>query len=79
MTRVIELLYVRKIVNVFVAHDARRVGDMKKRETPMTRTYKITEVTHMFQESASKDSSNNVNVCGGNAGVMFGRKLACVQ
>ena len=44
MARVIELLYFRKIVNVFVAHDARRVGGMKKRETPMTRSYKIPEV-----------------------------------
>ena len=33
----------------------------------------------MFQESVSKDFSNNVNVCGDNAGVMFGKKLACVQ
>ena len=31
----------------------------------------------MFHESVSKDSSNNIIVCGGNAGVMFGRKLQC--
>ena len=44
MTRVIELLYFRKIVNVFVAHGARRVGGMKKRQTPMTRIYQTPEV-----------------------------------
>ena len=33
----------------------------------------------MFQESVSKDSSNNIIVCGGNAGVMFGKKLQCFQ
>ena len=44
MTRVIELLYFRKTVNVFVDHDARRVGGMKKRQTPMTRSYQIPEV-----------------------------------
>ena len=30
----------------------------------------------MLQESVSKDSSNNVNVCGGNAGVMASRDRA---
>ena len=44
MARVIELLYFRKIVNVFVAHGARRVGGMKKRQTQMTRSYQIPEV-----------------------------------
>ena len=44
MTRVIELLYFGKIVDVFVAHGARAVGGMKKRQTPMTRSYKIPEI-----------------------------------
>ena len=75
MARVIELLYFCKIVNVFVDHDARRDGCMKKRQTPMTRSYQIPEVA----QERSQDFSNNIIVCGGNAGVMFGRKLACVQ
>ena len=44
MTRVIELLYFGKIVDVFVAHGALRVGGMKKRQTPMTRSYQTAEV-----------------------------------
>ena len=44
MARVIELLHFGKIVNVFVAHGARRVGDIQKIQTPMTRRYQILEV-----------------------------------
>ena len=44
MARVIELLHFGKIVNVFVAHGARRVGDIQKRQTLMTRRYQILEV-----------------------------------
>ena len=82
MARVIELVYFSKIVNVFVAHDACRVGGHE--EETNTDDAKLEESSGkaralMFEESVPKDSSNNVNVCGGNVGFMFVKIFASVH
>ena len=77
MARVIELLYFGKIVDVFVAHGARRVGGMKKRETPMTRSYKIPEVAQEFGKKLAcvlwKGSDCCARVGRGEKGVQRGK------